>query len=601
MIALLVLTALLSINAEDQGVYIDNQWDGGFAGHVLLHPAVALHGWTIHVKFDHPVDKLETWVAALTSTSSDKTEFVLTNKDYDKDVLSGGNLKIDFVARASGTTSLAGKVTIEGQSPQPTGTQQPNQPTGNPSLPPVSTNNSTGSPSHSVKLTPPPGVGGSKMKYDYGKAMGLSILFYDAQRSGKLPGNNPIPWRGDSAMGDNGDGHDLTGGWYDAGDHVKFNLPMAMSAHVLGWGLEKFKDAYEHAGKLNDMYDCLRTPLDYFLKCWIPSQQTYWVQVGDGGADHAFWGRAEDMHMGRPAYKIHPGAPGSDAAGNTVAALAIGAVVFKEKDAGYSAKLLEAAKSLYEFAKSNPGIYSNSVPQAKAFYGSSGFKDEMCEAAAELYKATKDQKYLTDAKSFYDPALAWGYSWDAKQPGCQLLLWELTQEAKYKTNMEEFIAAYAPGGSVPMTPCGLTYRDKWGSNRYAANAAFIAVIAVADGIGGDKFLNYAMSQINYILGDNNKHLSYEIGFGNNYPKKPHHRGAACKPGWCAPSWQDSPHILYGGLCGGPGPNDDYQDNRDDYVKNEVACDFNAGFQTACAGLYHFAINNQLPPSPPAKC
>lgn len=56
-----------------------------------------------------------------------------------------------------------------------------------------------------------------------------------------------------------------------------------------------------------------------------------YIQVGDGGADHAFWGRAEDMHMGRPAYKIHPGAPGSDAAGNTVAALAIGAVVFKEK------------------------------------------------------------------------------------------------------------------------------------------------------------------------------------------------------------------------------------------------------------------------------
>ena len=53
------------------------------------------------------------------------------------------------------------------------------------------------------------------MRYDYAEAMKLSILFYDAQRSGKLPANNPIPWRGDSAMGDNGDGHDLTGGWYD--------------------------------------------------------------------------------------------------------------------------------------------------------------------------------------------------------------------------------------------------------------------------------------------------------------------------------------------------------------------------------------------------
>ncbi|XP_063408742.1 endoglucanase E-4-like [Mytilus trossulus] len=500
------------------------------------------------------MSKSDIWVAEIESTSFDKTEVLPTNKDYD-----------------------------------------------NISVPILLTNSSTVPSSHFVKLTPPPGFGRSKMKYDYGKAMALSILFYDAQRSGKLPGNNPIPWRGDSAMGDNGDGHDIKGGWYDAGDHVKFNLPMATSAHVLGWGLEKFKDAYERAGKLDEMYDCLRTPLDYFLKCWVPSQQTYWVQVGDGGLDHRSWGRAEDMHMGRPAYKIYPEAPGSDVAGSTVAALAIGSVVFKENDASYSDTLLVAAKSLYEFAKANPGIYSNSVPQAKAFYNSSGYTDEMCEAAAELYKATKDQQYLIDAKFFYDPTLAWGYFWDDKQPGCQLLLWELTEEVKYKTNIETFIASYAPGGSVPMTPCELTYRSKWGSNRYAANAAFIAVIAVADGIGGDKFLNYALSQINYILGDNNKHFSYVIGFGNYYPKRPHHRGAACKPGWCAASWQDSPNILYGGVVGGPGPNDDYQDNREDYVKNEVACDYNAGFQTACAGLYHFAINNQLPPSPPAKC
>ena len=43
-----------------------------------------------------------------------------------------------------------------------------------------------------------------------------SILFYEAQRSGKLPANNRIPWRGDSALNDAGNnGEDLTGGWYD--------------------------------------------------------------------------------------------------------------------------------------------------------------------------------------------------------------------------------------------------------------------------------------------------------------------------------------------------------------------------------------------------
>lgn len=57
------------------------------------------------------------------------------------------------------------------------------------------------------------------------------------------------------------------------------------------------------------------------------------------------------------------------------------------------------------------------------------------------------------------------------------------------------------------------------------NAAFIAVMAAADGIGGADYLKWAMTQINYILGDNNLHISYEIGFGGYFPHKPHHRGA----------------------------------------------------------------------------
>ncbi|XP_052095523.1 endoglucanase A-like [Mytilus californianus] len=439
------------------------------------------------------------------------------------------------------------------------------------------------------------------MKYDYGKAMSLSIKFYDAQRSGRLPANNPIPWRSNSAVNDNGDGHDLSGGWYDAGDHVKFNLPMAWSSHVLTWGLEKFKDAYESAGQLDMMYDMVKWPLEYFMKCWEPSKQQYWVQVGDGHKDHSFWGRPEDMHMDRPAFKITAGSPGSDVAGTTVAALASGYIVFKDKDATFAAKCLENAKSLYTFAKAHPGIYSNSVPQAKDFYGSSSWKDNMCEAAVELYKATQDSKYLSDAKGWFNSGTAWGYSWDDQNVGCQLLLWEATQEATYKTSVEAFVKSYMPGGSVPYTPCGLAWRDQWGANRYAANAAFVAVTAAADGIGGDSYKKFAMSQMNYILGDNNKHMSYEIGFGSNFPKKPHHRGASCTQSGCVSDGQDSPHQLDGAMVGGPGRNDDYQDNRQDYVKNEVACDYNAGFHSANAGLYHFAVNNQLPPSPPAKC
>ena len=65
-----------------------------------------------------------------------------------------------------------------------------------------------------------------------------------------------------------------------AGDHVKFNLPMASSAHILAWGLRLWKDAYSTSGQLNMMYDMIKWPLDYFLKCWRPKEQVYYAQVG---------------------------------------------------------------------------------------------------------------------------------------------------------------------------------------------------------------------------------------------------------------------------------------------------------------------------------
>lgn len=58
---------------------------------------------------------------------------------------------------------------------------------------------------------PPLLIAGS---YDYGQVLGLSFKFYEAQRSGKLPANNRIKWRGDSGLTDRApDGRDVTGGW----------------------------------------------------------------------------------------------------------------------------------------------------------------------------------------------------------------------------------------------------------------------------------------------------------------------------------------------------------------------------------------------------
>ena len=56
---------------------------------------------------------------------------------------------------------------------------------------------------------------------DYSTLINMSMLFYEAQRSGKLPATQRVTWRKDSALNDKGkNGEDLTGGYYDGNDRV---------------------------------------------------------------------------------------------------------------------------------------------------------------------------------------------------------------------------------------------------------------------------------------------------------------------------------------------------------------------------------------------
>lgn len=108
-------------------------------------------------------------------------------------------------------------------------------------------------------------------KHDLFEVLKLSLLFYEAQRSGHLPDNSRIPWRGSSALDDKGkNGEDLTGGYYDgwhifkcfggsfysliilvitASDFVKFGFTIAFTTTILNWGLISYKDAYIKSGK----------------------------------------------------------------------------------------------------------------------------------------------------------------------------------------------------------------------------------------------------------------------------------------------------------------------------------------------------------------
>ncbi len=442
--------------------------------------------------------------------------------------------------------------------------------------------------------SPPPPQQGA---FNYGEALEKSILFYEAQRSGDLPATNRVTWRGDSALKDGADvGVNLTGGYYDAGDHVKFGLPMASSMTMLGWGVVEYRDAYEQSGQLPYILDTIKWGTDYIIKAHTAPNE-FWGQVGLGGPDHAFWGPAENMTMARPAFKIDAQHPGSDLAGEAAAALAAASIVFRPTDTAYADLLLDHAVELYNFADTYRGKYSDSIPDAANFYNSySGYNDELVWGATWVHNAIEatgatDTTYLNKAESYYQGLnKGWTQSWDDKSYGAAILLAQETGKPQYRNDVEGWLNHWTDksSGGITYTPGGLAWLSQWGSLRYSANTAFLAGI-YSDTVNdpNNRYSDFAEGQIDYILGDNPNNRSYMVGFGENSPQNPHHRGAHGSTTNNINDPVDNRNVLVGALVGGPSaPNDNaYTDDRTNYITNEVALDYNAGFTGALARMY----------------
>ena len=406
-----------------------------------------------------------------------------------------------------------------------------------------------------------------------------AVTFYDANKCGKEAGdNNTFAWRSACHTGDGSDvGLDLSGGYHDCGDHVKFGITQGYSASVLGWSYYNDKASYEKAGLSEKTLATLKHFTNYLLKCH-PNSGVYYYQVGDGNEDHAYWGAPEAQGSRKVMYKVDKNTAGSDVAGQASAALSLMYLNYKDIDATYAAKCLSAAKSLYVLGNVKQG-----TSQGQSFYNSTSYKDDLAWAAVWLYEATGEQKYLADAKKFADPngTDTWTMCWDNMKTPVNLRLYASTKEDVYLKAVKSNIDYWR--NSVETTKGGLKYLNEWGVLRYAAAEAMIAMHYYQ--ITGDETAkSLATSQINYILGDNPNKMSYLIGYGDKYPLHPHHRGANGYTYANGGNLKPAKNLLLGALVGGPDKNDQYRDNGNDYVYTEVGIDYNAGFVGAIAAM-----------------
>ncbi|KAM0831274.1 hypothetical protein ACQ4PT_065655 [Festuca glaucescens] len=449
---------------------------------------------------------------------------------------------------------------------------------------------------------------------DYGGAFDKCLQFFEAQRSGKLPAERAVKWRGDSGHTDGYlQGVDLVGGYYDAGDHVKFGFPMAYAVTMLSWGVLEFEKEMVAADDLNRALDAIRWGTNYFLKAHT-EPNVLWVQVGDGDSDHLCWERAEDMSTPRTAFKIDASHPGSEVAGETAAALAAASKAFRHYDSMYADLLLMHAKQLFSFADTFRGRYDDSLQCAKKFYPSaSGYQDELLWAAVWLYEATGDETYLDYVvrNGEYLGGTGWAvreFSWDNKYAGIQVLLSKVLLAGgggdyadtlkQFQAKAEFFVCACIQkngGNNVKTTPGGLLYVADWNNMQYVSSASFLLTV-FADYLAesGDtlkcpdgevkpaEILAFARSQADYVLGKNPLSMSYMVGHGDKFPSHVHHRGASipsvyavndtvgCMDGFDAyyNSPGADPNVLHGALVGGPDCNDGFLDDRSNYQRAE---------------------------------
>lgn len=496
-----------------------------------------------------------------------------------------------------------------------------------------------------------------EVEKNYAKALQYSMYFYDANMCGTdVDENNRYKWRADchtydsalpldpenTNMSDSfikenmafldpdGDGCvDVSGGFHDAGDHVKFGMPEAYSGSTLGWGYYEFREEYEETGQDDHIETILRYFNDYFMRCTFLDDNgevvAFCYQVGDGDIDHAYWNAPEADEMFRRGWFATKELPSTDCVSAAAASLAVNYMNFKDEDPEYAEENLRYAKALFDFAEKTEEKSCND-DGPKVYYSSSKWEDDYCWASIWLYMCTQDKHYLDIVLENIDyyAGSCWTHCWNDVWAGTMFLLAEAEDlygqdgsfmkqflEVQGKTEYEgcnfwnaagDLPRKWKAGSVAAISPTGYAFLSVWGSARYNTATQFAAL--VYDKHNNDKpgeYSQWAKSQMDYLLGENPLNRCYVVGYSENAVKYPHHRAASGLSTCEDP--REHRYVLYGALVGGPDSKDEHNDITSDWIYNEVTIDYNAAFVGACAGLYHFykddtmQVTPDFPPDP----
>jgi len=362
---------------------------------------------------------------------------------------------------------------------------------------------------------------------------------------------------------------DVTGGWYDAGDHGKYVVNGGISTwellstyeralHARTGQRDKLGDGTlaipESGNKVPDILDEARWEVEFMLKMQVPAGQPLAGMAHHKIHDEKWTGLPLLPSDDPQKRELHP--PSTEATLNLAATAAQAARLYRPYDRPFAARALAAARKAWTAALAHPALHADpNDATGGGAYNDTDAQDEFYWAAAELYLSTGEKAFeqhiLTSPVHTADIFGALGFDWARTAAAARLDLATVPSKLPGRDRIRQSVLKGADRylTTLAAQPYGMPYAPDanvydWGSNAQVLNNA--VVIATAYDISGaSKYRDGALQSMDYLLGRNALNMSYVTGYGEVNSHQQHSR-------WYARQLDPNmPSPPPGTLAGGP--------------------------------------------------
>lgn len=309
---------------------------------------------------------------------------------------------------------------------------------------------------------------------------------------------------------------DLTGGWHDAGDYIKFLYTTAFTTYMLLFSYEFSPEKFSFDLNNNLVPDILeeaRVGLDFLLRCSF-ADNAFISQVQNDNDHNVGWRLPENdtLTFNRPAFvKMN-----KSQIGIYCAALSLASRIWEQKffDYDFSKKCLNTAKKIFNLRNSIQDFVDD-----EKYYSSKEFFSKLALGAIEIYRTTNDEEYLSIAYDYgrQIPESKW-WSWGDINP---LIYFRLAEfEPEYINKLKLILQNWKSVSDSNLFSESHNYN--WGTTHSFAGVVLTAILYERITNSFD-FRPLATFNRDFILGRNAWGMSFIYNIGKKFPEKIHHQ------------------------------------------------------------------------------